>query len=560
MSRAMLTAKNAGPAAPTGAVANASSKGLRISEPDDAFEKEADRVSDEIMAGGRPALPWSISRMSVDPPLHRQCDCGGSGECEECKAEKKLQRKPSRPTEAGEAPPIVHEVLRSPGTAIDRAECSFFEARFGVDFARVRVHTDAKAAESVRRVNALAYAVGPHIAFASGRYSPRTTEGRRLIAHELTHTIQQRPDLFQARRGAADDTTKFATGHAGSTAPGKKPLITQVDPVGRLARQGPNTGQSAGQPTPVPLPVVETEEDELKQIGNSETVSNAGRTWGWGAPETNNVYQKCNIASLEREKFKKFVKSLPPAPWHGRNKPPGADEVLGITSFNPGEAKPPEIAAVATQQDGNTVYKLKPTHAEMPPIRSAYTQAGEYPEGFQHDLTVECAAERSRLGTSKFPIHWTMTPDGAQKTMQAEQEHCDDIRVAFDLTLGLYASAINNLAASERTYRREADLIKDGTRAAGVTPEMMLYNFYEMAQKTKLRDDSGWHTAQPIGDPRNPGKPKKEGCRYLLTINATSWPEVGTHPTAEVMGMTKPAQPPKSPPASPTPGAGGSKP
>ena len=285
-------------------------------------------------------------------------------------------------------------------------------------------------------------------------------------------------------------------------------------------------------------PVAQTE-DPFKTTGLSREYGR-NSSWGWGAPETNNVYQQCKIEPLQRDKFKAFVNSLPRAP-RGRKKPLNAEEVLGITSFNPGNAKVPEINSVASQENGKTVYKLKPTHAEMPPIRSAYTEEGPYVEGFTQDITEECKSERIRLGTSKFPIHWDMTENGAKKTMTAEQEHCNDIRAAFDLTLGLYASAINNLAASERTYSKPEQVIKEGVSATGVNPDDMIYNFADMANKTRLRDDSEWHTAQPIGDQARKDRPRKSGCEYFYKIDTASWPDLG-HTSDEVMEMTKAAK------------------
>ena len=91
-------------------------------------------------------------------------------------------------------PPIVHEVLRSPGKTLDPATRAFMEPRFGHDFSQVRVHTDAKAAESARAANALAFTVGRNLVFDSDRYRPGTSEGRRLLAHELTHYLQQGGD------------------------------------------------------------------------------------------------------------------------------------------------------------------------------------------------------------------------------------------------------------------------------------------------------------------------------------------------------------------------------
>jgi hypothetical protein len=161
---------------------------LRIGEPDDSFEQEADRVAEEIAAGGR--LHWSLSRAGADAPLQRKCACGGSGECEECKEKKILQRKADGPAKVAYAPPIVNEVLRSPGQALDPEARAFLEPRFGYDFGRVRIHTDTKAAQSARSVDAKAFTVRNHIVFAGGRFAPSTLEGRRLLAHELAHVVQ----------------------------------------------------------------------------------------------------------------------------------------------------------------------------------------------------------------------------------------------------------------------------------------------------------------------------------------------------------------------------------
>jgi hypothetical protein len=90
-----------------------------------------------------------------------------------------------------EVPPIVHEVLQLSGQPLDPKTCSFMESRFGHDFSQVKVHTDDKSAESAQAVNALAYTVGQDIVFGSGRYAPDTLDGKKLLAHELTHTIQQ---------------------------------------------------------------------------------------------------------------------------------------------------------------------------------------------------------------------------------------------------------------------------------------------------------------------------------------------------------------------------------
>jgi len=128
----------------------------------------------------------------------RRCACGGKapagGECAGCRA-KRLQRSvPAAGSAAGpaSAPPIVHDVLRSSGAALDASTRAYMEPRFGHSFADVRVHADGQAAESAAAVGAHAYAIGRDVVFGAGKYAPASADGRRLIAHELAHVVQQR--------------------------------------------------------------------------------------------------------------------------------------------------------------------------------------------------------------------------------------------------------------------------------------------------------------------------------------------------------------------------------
>ena len=102
-----------------------------------------------------------------------------------------LQRRAVNQFKQLEAPPIVHEVLRSPGQPIDLSTRNFIEPRFGHDFSHVRVHADTRGKESARVVNALAYTVGKDIVFGAEQYRPNSVAGQKLLAHELTHTLQQ---------------------------------------------------------------------------------------------------------------------------------------------------------------------------------------------------------------------------------------------------------------------------------------------------------------------------------------------------------------------------------
>jgi hypothetical protein len=151
-----------------------------------------------IAAPGRKsrAPAASVPAAAVGLMVQRKCACGthdnGAG-CEECK--KKWGRQKSsdhgRASTPGLAPPIVHEVLRSPGDPLDPAVRALMEPRFRQDFSGVRVHTDSKAAQSARAVQALAFTAGRHIVFDSARNTPDTSSNQPLLAHELTHVIQQ---------------------------------------------------------------------------------------------------------------------------------------------------------------------------------------------------------------------------------------------------------------------------------------------------------------------------------------------------------------------------------
>lgn len=130
--------------------------------------------------------------------LQRKCACGqhtvAGGECSAC-SDSALQRSAlSRDSANGHhsaVPPIVNDVLNSPGQPLDAATRAFMEPRFGHDFSRVRVHTDARASESAQAVQALAYTVGHDIVFRAGQYSSVPAARNRLLAHELAHVLQQ---------------------------------------------------------------------------------------------------------------------------------------------------------------------------------------------------------------------------------------------------------------------------------------------------------------------------------------------------------------------------------
>jgi hypothetical protein len=195
---------------------------LKIGEPNDKFEQEADRVAEEAMR-----MPDSevsgVSKSSAK--IQRKCGACTSGEglCPQCAEEERIQRKPLAstitpliqrqsealefaeeegeilppekvPSQSPEAHPETETQLndiKSGGQPLPQSLRAFFEPRFGYDFSQVMVHTGAQAASLARAVNARAFTVGNDIVFGAGQYRPNTPAGHRLIAHELTHALQQ---------------------------------------------------------------------------------------------------------------------------------------------------------------------------------------------------------------------------------------------------------------------------------------------------------------------------------------------------------------------------------
>ena len=157
---------------------------LQIGAVDDPLEREADVVADSVVgAAAAPALAASAARVS------RKCAA-----CEEEEAGT-ARMKPATPVSAaspGPVPPQVQSVIGSPGRPLDAGSRAFFEPRFGQDFGAVRVHDDAAAGSAAAAIGARAFAVGEHVAFAAGAFDGGSGSGRRLLAHELAHVVQQR--------------------------------------------------------------------------------------------------------------------------------------------------------------------------------------------------------------------------------------------------------------------------------------------------------------------------------------------------------------------------------
>ncbi len=195
-------------------------------------------------------LPNSTSGASlIGGTLQRKCACGihGGGSCGGCgnKRESLLQRaaiNSDRSVGENGVPPVVHQVLGSAGQPLDASTRAFMEPRFGHDFSGVRVHTGARADESARAVNAAAYTVGQNIVFSNRMFRPSEASGRQLLAHELTHVVQQSrgpaSSLDRLSVGAADTPLEAEADRVAarvmSNMPASKPAMTSTPLLSRL--------------------------------------------------------------------------------------------------------------------------------------------------------------------------------------------------------------------------------------------------------------------------------------------------------------------------------------
>jgi len=149
---------------------------LTVNEADDQYEQEADQVANAVMRMSAPSP--SSDEEDDSPPIQRlaissiQARADGSGEVSS-DVESRIQG------------------LQGGGQPLPESERHFFESRMGADFSGVRIHSDTNAAQTSHDIQARAFTVGNDIAFNSGEYQPKSSAGRHLLAHELTHTIQQ---------------------------------------------------------------------------------------------------------------------------------------------------------------------------------------------------------------------------------------------------------------------------------------------------------------------------------------------------------------------------------
>lgn len=496
-------------------------------------------MSEQVIAQTRP------QPLQVQPVEHSVLQrCSNGVECAGCKAKReqreregKLQRAAvnAAPTPANGVPPIVHTVLNSPGHALDSGTRTFMESRFGHDFSSVRVHTGDQASESARSVNALAYTVGQNIVFGSGQYQPETMRGKRLLAHELTHVVQQHTGIGRTmipetlEMTPPSDTTEREAEHVANAVMNAHPFTPVSRAVNTLAMQKQDAGttspdagqpgqssqssQSTGKDADAGAPGGDAGPAAQGDAGAGAGATDAGTSEGEaGQPQSAQQTQQptCQPKALSRKDYLATQGTT--------------QDDFGLTSLSGNVTYP--VLHVTPVKGG---VKVDPTDAQLPPITSVYTGPGEFTEGKN---VFVARAENAECSSGKYDVRWLITKEGADTIAQGEKEHCDDFSYAFTTTIRLYADTVNQLSASNRVFKSQREVESIVTKKVGVAPGKWQGMFNCLAAKTKLRDSARWHTPRPFT--RDPSF--NNNCSYILKIiSKSSFAEIGKHPPGEIL-------------------------
>ena len=211
---------------------------LKIGEPNDRYEQQADRVADAVVQ--TPGASQSVQRQSMteEEEMLQTKPVLLQRKCAECEQEENLQMKASHSADSGNtAGNAINSRLQSKkgsGRQISKATQMEMSQKFGTDFSRVNIHTDSEAIQMSKSLGARAFTYGSDIYFNSGEYHPESKEGKHLLAHELTHVVQQSSGLQRKRiqrtvsRLVGCDPGPF-TSSGGTTIQNPAAFITQAE-------------------------------------------------------------------------------------------------------------------------------------------------------------------------------------------------------------------------------------------------------------------------------------------------------------------------------------------
>jgi hypothetical protein len=277
---------------------------LEVGAVNDPLEREADRIADRVTR-----MPDS-SRAESKAPTKASSSAGLSH---------------------AEAPSTVHEALRSTSRPLDPDVRAFMEPRFGHDFSQVRLHSGTAAAESARTLNAHAYTVGDDIVFGSGKLAPATKDGSRLLAHELTHVVQQGQGVQLIQRDESSGGDPVATGEEI-----EKALVNYLhgawDAQGGRSLKVDRDVQTAVSKLAGTFTAVDSK--DLLRLSIEEFAKNAGKVLGGDIPRS----QMMHLYKIPEKK------RVPSKSWVEKKKD-AAKEALGKVGKTPEDVRAPNESA-----------------------------------------------------------------------------------------------------------------------------------------------------------------------------------------------------------------------
>ena len=417
-----------------------------MNQPGDRYEQEADQVAEQIMRTPETSTPekMSIPVHHRDTRLQRLCStCDGELRRRPVEEKEESQRNHEVPSQLAEVTPDVEaqiEALRGTGHPLPESVRAFFEPRLGHDFGQVRVHTDTRAAATARALSAQAYTIERDIVFGAGQYAPETTAGRQLLAHELTHVVQQgaasrvqRP----AHRGSARDHSVQPDGAPRPLDPGASSIRLivpdgpeifirppAIDTTGAPS-EGPSAtnAQAAEQTPPEPEPIATQEEEIGARIQRMPRYASRPGLIQRTAAFTNPTFQA-------QDPLTRLAAGQTP----GLTTPTINGNVIASHQDILSEVSPTQVSQTGSAA-GNVTCRFArnftiDTSADVIVASNAGARGwvGSFPVAALGNPPV-CA------GQARIPATMTALPSNADfvaRVRTSEQEHVDDIRALHD--------------------------------------------------------------------------------------------------------------------------------
>ncbi|MBE9571505.1 MAG: DUF4157 domain-containing protein, partial [Proteobacteria bacterium] len=410
-------------------------------------------------------------------------------------------------------PQIIQRELGE-GQPLDSDVRSRMESAFGMDFAHVRMHTDSTAAGLSNRLNARAFTVGPNVAFGSDEYQPGTLLGDALIAHELAHVVQQggtSASVASMEVGDTDynalekDADKSAVGAVVSIWDGVTESVSEIaiNAIPRL-RSGLRVQRCSTTRPAAQLPGVEERTNAPDRPAKKDGLEEKERIAGeekaekTGGKETETKSSFCAIPSDHDGIIALLGKA--------KEKKPKGNLAYGFTFWAPKSvATFPELKIDWKKSGAKWIGAVQKTTTAMGAIEALYLKKNET-DGYKiPGKKVTAKFPQCGAAGKKVPFFSLVSKDMSLLSRDAEQEHCDDYKRAFELTLGKWSDIINSTVGtpfgpgSKGQVEKSINITLKAKGHKGQNGWIKELN--HLTPLSLKRDTEGWHSLKPDGAP-----------------------------------------------------------